>query len=448
MGIKSTSAANKKLGAFAIWAIGVGLVISGESFGWNIGWSITGPKYFFIPVFLTAVMYYALIQGLIELACVYPEATGPQTYVKNAFGASAGSFIALAILFEFLFATPAVASSLGEYLGFLQDDLSISNWVATIFIALFCVVNLFDLSISILFTIGLTILAILELAIYESSVVSSFKIDNLVNNNFGEFNFMSLIKAMPFAIWLLLAIEGISLMTNNIKKDGFRKHLTKGYHAAFWTLILLAVSVLLLAGAGINWTAENWAIISQDNHPMPASLALILSKEHAIVQIFTFIGLFGLIASLQGVALAATTQLETFLNFPSLSKKSKRALASFLVFALSTFAIWGSHTSYLIELSVFGAVFMYFGVSISLFKIRKNNKLMSFDGLSSDPKINFKHSDFKKGKSMSFSVLAAAISFFCLAALAYLQFWAFVSFLILGGVYIIFLNFRKSKTSA
>ncbi|WP_341226956.1 amino acid permease [uncultured Arcticibacterium sp.] len=442
----SNPLAEKKLGAFAIWAIGVGLVISGESFGWNIGWSITGPKFFFIPVLLTAIMYYALIQGLIELACVYPEAVGPQTYVKNAFGASAGSFISLAILFEFLFATPAVASSLGEYLGFLQNDLSIANWVATIFIALFCVVNLFDLSISILFTIGLTILAILELTIYESSVISSFKIDNLVNNSFGEFNFLSLIKAMPFAIWLLLAIEGISLMTNNIKKEGFRKHLTRGYQAAFWTLILLAVSVLLLAGAGINWNAENWAIISQDNHPMPASLALILSKEHAIVQIFTFIGLFGLIASLQGVGLAATTQLETFLNFPSLSKKSKRALASFLVFALSTFAIWGSHTSYLIELSVFGAVFMYFGVSISLFKIRKNNKLKGFEGLSNDPKLNFKHSDFKKGKSILFSVLAALISLFCLLSLAYLQFWAFVSFLVLGMVYIIFLNFRKSKT--
>jgi ethanolamine permease len=447
MGIIGNPAGGKKLGAFAIWAIGVGLVISGESFGWNIGWSITGPIYFFIPVLLTAIMYYALIQGLIELACVYPEAIGPQTYVKNAFGSAAGNFIALAILFEFLFATPAIASSLGEYLGFLQDDLSIANWVATLFIALFCLVNLFDLSISILFTIALTILAILELSIYEGSIISSFQIDHFLQNSYGEFSFLSIVKALPYAIWLLLAIEGISLMTNEIKKEGFRKHLTRGYLAAFWTLILLAVSVLLLAGGGINWTPENWAIISQDNHPMPASLALILSKEHVVVQIFTFIGLFGLIASLQGVALAATTQLEYFLNFDSLSKTIKRALASFIVFAISTFAIWGSHTSYLIELSVFGAVFMYFGVSISLLKIRKIKTPKAFEGLSNDPKINFKHADFNSKKSMVFGVLAAIISFFCLAVLAYLQFAAFVSFVILGVAYLIFLNFKKPKTT-
>ncbi|AWV99223.1 amino acid permease [Arcticibacterium luteifluviistationis] len=448
MGLKTKQNSSRKLGAFAIWAIGVGLVISGESFGWNIGWGITGPKLFFIPVALTAIMYYALIQGLIELACVYPEAEGPHTYVKNAFGKPLGNFIALAILFEFLFATPAVASSLGEYIGFLNDDLESVNWVATLFIGLFCIVNLFDLSISILFTIALTILAIVELMIYESSVLTAFKVSNFVDNQFGEFSFDAIIRAMPFAIWLLLAIEGISLMTNNIKREGFRKHLTRGYNAAYFTLIILAVSVLLLAGGGMAWTAETWSVISQDNHPMPASLALILSKDNAIVQIFTFIGLFGLIASLQGVALAATTQFEFFLNFKGLKPKAKRALASCLVFIISTFAIWGSHTSFLIELSVFGAVCMYFGVSVALLKTRKSKDQEGLEGLSSDPVLNFKHSDFKSSKSSFFAILAASVSLFCIASLSYLQPIAFASFLGLGVIYIGVMYLRKSKKAS
>jgi ethanolamine permease len=445
MGLKTNQDSSRKLGAFAIWAVGVGLVISGESFGWNIGWGITGPKLFFIPVALTAIMYYALIQGLIELACVYPEAEGPHTYVKNAFGKPFGNFIALAILFEFLFATPAIASSLGEYIGFLRDDLTSVNWIATIFIGIFCVINLFDISVSIMFTIALTLLAIVELMIYESSVLTSFHFSNLMNNQFGEFSFKAIIRALPFAIWLLLAIEGISLMTKNIKKEGFRKHLTRGYNAAYFTLIILAVSVLLLAGGGMAWTTQTWAVISQDNHPMPASLALILSKENTIVQIFTFIGLFGLIASLQGVALAATTQLEFFLNFEGLKPKVKRALASFLVFIISTFAIWGSHTSFLIELSVFGAVCMYFGVSVSLLKIRKNKAKVPLEGFSSDPVLNIKHTDFNSTKSNFFSVLAATISLFCIVTLSYLQPTAFASFLGLGVIYIAVMYLRKPK---
>ena len=65
--------------------------------------------------------------------------------------------------------------------------------------------------------------------------------------------------------------------------------------------------VLILVSGSIEWTNSNWAIVSSDNHPMPVALTLILSKENVIVKIFTFIGLFGLAASLQGVAIASVT---------------------------------------------------------------------------------------------------------------------------------------------
>ncbi len=123
MPAKQPSPGAQKLGAFAIWATGVGIVISGESFGWNLGWGIVGPLPFFGLVLGASVMYYALVQCLIELACVYPDAIGPHIYVKNAFGEFWGNVIAVAVLVEFLFATPAIASSLGEYIGFLQEKL-------------------------------------------------------------------------------------------------------------------------------------------------------------------------------------------------------------------------------------------------------------------------------------------------------------------------------------
>ena len=201
---------SKKLGIFAIWAIGVGMVISGESFGWNLGWAITGPLWFFVPVAVAALMYFGLVQTLIELACVYPDATGPHTYVEKAFNKKWGAFIGLAILFEFLFATPAIASSLGEYLGFLMNDLSLSPWISTLFLLGFSIVNLFEMHIGVRFLILLTLLAILELFMYQGSVFTAFELQNLSNSNVGSLDLQSFVQAIPYAMWLFLAIEGIS----------------------------------------------------------------------------------------------------------------------------------------------------------------------------------------------------------------------------------------------
>lgn len=447
MGIRTTDTptASGKLGAFSIWAIGVSLVISGESFGWNIGWSYTGPVLFFVPVIISAAMYYALIHCLIELACVYPNAEGPHVYTKNAFGKHWGWFIAIAILFEFLFAAPAIASSVGEYIGFLNNNLGIAPWIASGFLFLFCLINLFDLSLSVLFAIILTILAIAELFIFQTSVITEFSAANLFSNTYGTKDFTSVVQALPFAIWMLLAIEGISLMTRNVRKDNFRKHIAKGYVYSFWTLIILGVSVLFLAGGGIVWNLENWETISNDNHPMPASLALILGKSHIITQVFTFLGLFGLIASLQGVLLAAITQVEQFITISGTSDKQRRILSSVLVFAVSMLAIWGSQTSFLIELSVFGAVTMYFGTSLSLFKLRKENsdRILDLDGVSLEEGLNYRHSDFKDKKPGFYTGAAIVFSFFSMLALAYLLPYAALFFVVLALGFILSGRLKK-----
>ena len=445
MVVKNVSPNSKKLGAFSIWATGVGIVISGISFGWNIGWGITGPFAFFLPVLIAAIMYYALVQCLTELACVYPDTTGPHIYVRNAYGKFWGGFIALAILFEFLFATPAIASSLGEYIGFLKGDLQLANWFASFFIGIFCIVNIFDLSIGVKFIVALTLIAIIELFIYSSSIFLEFKGSNIINSHYDKFDFESLIKASPFAIWMFLGIEGVSLMTKNIKEENFKKTIQSGYNYAIWTLIILAFLVLILASGSIEWTNSNWAIISSDNHPMPASLALILSKESVIVRIFTFIGLFGLAASLQGVAIASVTQFEYLIGNRIENYSLKRKISSLLVFGLSIFSIWGSHTAFLIELSVFGAVLMYFGVSISLLKIRylkSQNSQKVLEGERTTDNI-ISHQDFNPLKSNIFSIIASIISLLCISILIYLHPYVFTSFVVIGILYIVFDKFKR-----
>lgn len=424
---------SKKIGVFAIWAIGVGMVISGESFGWNLGWAITGPLWFFVPVAVAALMYFGLVQNLIELACVYPTASGPHTYVEKAFGKKWGYFIGLAILFEFLFATPAIASSLGEYLGFLMNDLSMSPWIATIFLLIFSIINLFEMHVGVRLLVILTLLAIAELFLYQGAVLGSFKIDNLANSGVGSLNLQSFVEAIPYAIWLFLAIEGISLMTNAIDRKGFRKTISRGYNFAFFTLLGLALLVLVLAAGGIDWSMPESMGILKENHPMPASMALILGKENFLVQLFTFIGLFGLIASLQGIAFAATTQLEPLLPVIKVKGFSKRAFASMVVFLISLLAIWSSKTGFLIELSVFGAVCMYMAVSASLLVLRKRKAGNSFSDTENGI---YSHADFNPNFSTFNAVVAVIISLICILAFAYLQFQAFIIFIVCSLLYV------------
>jgi ethanolamine permease len=48
---------HRTLGPVQLWGIAVGLVISGDYFGWNFGWSVASFWEFAIAVLLVAIFY-------------------------------------------------------------------------------------------------------------------------------------------------------------------------------------------------------------------------------------------------------------------------------------------------------------------------------------------------------------------------------------------------------
>lgn len=159
-------ATQKLLGSFALWAIGVGMVISGESFGWNYGWAAIGPLGLLGVTLVVAVMYFSLVKTKIELGCVYPDADGPQSYAFLAYGERFYKLVIAAILVEFVFIVPAVANSIGGYLGFLTNHASDAKWIAA-FVVVFCSFsNFFNVKASLFFLYCLTFLALGELTIF------------------------------------------------------------------------------------------------------------------------------------------------------------------------------------------------------------------------------------------------------------------------------------------
>ncbi len=62
------------LGTWQLWAIAVGLVISGEYFGWNYGWAAAGPVGFLVATLLVTVLYVTFVLSFTELTTAIPRA--------------------------------------------------------------------------------------------------------------------------------------------------------------------------------------------------------------------------------------------------------------------------------------------------------------------------------------------------------------------------------------
>ena len=106
----------RTLGGLHLWGIAVGLVISGEYFGWSYGWAQAGTLGFLVTTVFIALMYTTFIFSYTELTTAIPHAGGPFAYGYRAFGPAGGYVAGFATLVEFVFAPPAIALAIGAYL--------------------------------------------------------------------------------------------------------------------------------------------------------------------------------------------------------------------------------------------------------------------------------------------------------------------------------------------
>src|SRR5437763_3255588 len=104
------------LGPLMLWGLGVGYVISGMYFGWNLGLAEGGTLGMMIATFFIIIMYVCFTFSYAELACSIPDAGGAFAYANKAFGNNIGFLAGMAQIIEFVFAPPAIAAAIGSYL--------------------------------------------------------------------------------------------------------------------------------------------------------------------------------------------------------------------------------------------------------------------------------------------------------------------------------------------
>src|SRR5579863_8548131 len=106
---------SRSLGPWMLWGLGVGYVISGMYFGWNLGLAEGGTLGLAIATAGAIILYITFTFSYAELACAIPKAGGVFDYVTRGLNRDWGFVAGMAQLIEFLFAPPAIAAAIGAY---------------------------------------------------------------------------------------------------------------------------------------------------------------------------------------------------------------------------------------------------------------------------------------------------------------------------------------------
>src|SRR5215831_12874495 len=115
-------ALKKPLRVLDIWALGVGVVVAGAYFGWNLGLKDNGPVAVLIASLIVCLLYLTWVLALAELSVAMPFAGGPLAYGRRAATPIIGFVMGWSMFLECLFAAISTALGVGGYIAFLFDQ--------------------------------------------------------------------------------------------------------------------------------------------------------------------------------------------------------------------------------------------------------------------------------------------------------------------------------------
>ena len=369
---------SRVLGPLHLWALAVGLVISGNYFGWSYGMESGGPMGLLIALVPVTVFYVTFMLSYSELATMIPHAGGPSAYARRAMGPFGGYMNGVSCLIEFVFAPPAIALAIGGYIQNLSGGQFEQIPVAIFAYLLFIFINYLGMKTSARFELVVTIIALVGLVIFWVAAVPNFsweRIGTLQNGTDG------VMGAVTFAIWFYLAMEGGAMAAEEMIHP--QKDIPMGFLTGCGTLMIMGVLTLLLTAGIADYTG-----LMKLDFPLPAALEGAYGQGSMISKVVNVIGLFGLIASLHGIivgysrqtyAMARTGYLPKFLAY--VHPKTHAPVWALLVpgligivpisFGLINKDYASGLTATMITISVFGSVALYILSLISLFILRQ-----------------------------------------------------------------------------
>lgn len=368
----------KALGPITLWGLGVGLVISGMYFGWNLGLAEGGTLGLAIATFFVALMYVGFTFSYTELAASLPKAGGGFLYADRALGENWGFLAGLAQIIEFVFAPPAIAAAIGAYFHLFFPQVSVLS-IALLSYALFTALNIYGVKVAARFELIITVLAVIELFIFAGATLPSFHLENLSLNAFPH-GVRGIFAAIPFAIWFFLGIEGVANAAEETINP--QKNIVLGFGWAILTLVLLCILTFVSSVGVAGWEKIVYPSpgAAPSDSPLPLALSFVVGENSWLYHLLITVGLFGLLASFHGIILAAgraTMEFGRAGHIPSflaqVHPRFRTPMWALVVnMMVGILALLSGRTGQIITLACFGALTLYIVSLFSLFKLRQN----------------------------------------------------------------------------
>ena len=295
----------KFAGAFSLWALGVGAVISGDFSGWNLGVGQAGFGGFLVALGIITFMYLGLCYSIAEMSPALPHTGGAYSFARTALGPFAGYITGLAENLEYVITTAVVCYFTAAYLQgiFETPDSAQPLWWLALYVA-FVGLNIRGVEASLRFVVFITLVALAILAIFYVTAIPHFRWENLWNiepapggTTFLPFGWAGVGAALPFAIWLYLAIEQLPLAAE--EATDVRRDMPRGILWGIGTLILTGVLITFL-NMGIGEGAAYFG--NETEEPLLDGLKITLGVTSG--RVLGLVAVAGLIASLHAIIYA------------------------------------------------------------------------------------------------------------------------------------------------
>ena len=315
--------------------LGVSYVISGDFAGWNFGIGVAGWGGFAIAAVLMAVMYLTLVLSLAEMSAAIPAAGGGYSFARQVMGPSGGYLTGLAVLIEYVLAPAAIVVFIGaavEALVGLNGPV-----IYATFYFIFVSIHLIGAGEALKLMMVITALAVFAILATAITLFGSFETANLFDiapdpsiagaNEYLPFGWHGVWAALPFGMWLFLAIEGVPLAAEEAKDPAV--DVPRGIVGAMLFLLVTAVLVVFLLAGAVGADAIG-------NSPVPLVDALKHTGNTTLATTVNVLGLAGLIASFFSIiygysrlvfALSRAGYLPRFLSLTNERKAPVWALA-------------------------------------------------------------------------------------------------------------------------
>lgn len=418
-----------------LWGLGVGYVISGMYFGWNLGLAEGGTLGLAIATFFIVIMYVTFTFSYAELACSIPKAGGAFDYANRAFGKDVGFIAGMAQNMEFIFAPPAIAFAIGAYFNLFFPQIPILI-IAIFGYVIFTLLNIYGVKAAAIFELVITVFAVGELLLFAGITIPHFEMKNLAHNALPH-GWQGIFASIPFAIWFFLAIEGVA----NVAEEAIdpQRTILVGFGSAIVTLVILCVLTFASSVGVAGWEAIVYkADGTTSDSPLPLALGHVVGGNNILYHLLITVGLFGLVASFHGIILAAGRSMFEFgrVKFaPAIigeihPKFQTPANALLVNMFIGIIALLTGKTASIITISVFGALSLYIVSMLSLLKLRKV-----------EPKL---HRPFKVPWYPVFPIVALIIAVISFMAMMIFNLKLSIIYLLLMGIcYALFKVFKK-----